>query len=83
MIEAANSANLIKGFEVASDAPSVSNLPFVDDSLNFCDADQDQGMTLKAILLCFEAVSGLKVNSFKSQIIGACVPDIRYVIWRT
>lgn len=72
MIEAANSANLINGFEVASDATSVSNLPFVDDSLNFCDADQDQGMTLKAILLCFEAVSGLKVNSFKSKIIGAC-----------
>lgn len=33
----------------------------------------DQIKNVKAILLCYEAVSGLKINFFKNELIGAKV----------
>ena len=47
----------------------VSHLLYVDDTLVFCGADVRQVCHLRCILLCFEAVSGLKVNLAKSEII--------------
>ncbi|XP_028101318.1 probable amino acid permease 7 [Camellia sinensis] len=48
---------------------SVSHLFYVDDALIFCDADVDQIGYLRCVLLCFEAVSGLRVNLAKSELI--------------
>ncbi|GMP31378.1 hypothetical protein CsSME_00005615 [Camellia sinensis var. sinensis] len=46
---------------------SVSHLFYVDDALIFCDANVDQIGYLRCVLLCFEAVSGLRVNLAKSE----------------
>ena len=47
----------------------VSHLHFVDDALVFCDADLDQVLFLRMILIWFEAVSSLKLNLGKSELV--------------
>lgn len=49
-----------------------------DDSLIFCDADEEQIRLLRMILSIFEAISGLHVNWRKSQIYSVNeVPNIQ------
>ena len=56
----------------------ISNLLFADDTLIFCDADLDQIGDLKCTLLCFEAISRLKVNLGKSEMVPiGNVPNIQ------
>ncbi|KAF5462949.1 hypothetical protein F2P56_018911 [Juglans regia] len=57
---------------------NISYLLFLDDTLIFCEVDNNQIQVLKALILCFEAVSGLRVNLDKSDIlpIGG-VPRLR------
>ena len=55
----------IDGFSVSStggDAMDISHLLFADDTLVFFYADLDQLHHLRCNLLCFEAVSGLRIN---------------------
>lgn len=47
----------------------VSHLLFADDTLILCRRYDDQICSLMALLLCFEAVSSLKVNLSKSVIV--------------
>lgn len=47
----------------------VSHILYEDDTLLFCDVDPTQVGYLCCVLLCFEAVSGLKVNLGKSEMI--------------
>ena len=67
--------NLIRGFKVARSAPSISHLQFADDTLIFREANEDQIKNGKAILFCFEAVSGLKISFFKSELIEIRVEE--------
>jgi hypothetical protein len=46
----------------SQEAMMVSHLLFVDDTLIFCDPNVDQFRDLRCLLLCFKAVSGLKIN---------------------
>lgn len=55
---------LSEGFKVATNALSVSHLQFADDILIFCEAREDQVRNIKATLICFEAVSGMKIIFF-------------------
>ena len=48
---------------------AVSHLLFANDTLIFCDADLDQILFLRMILIWFEAVSGLKINLGKSELV--------------
>ena len=41
----------------------------VDDTVLFCDAVLDQLRAIRCLRLCFEAVSGLKVNLGKSELV--------------
>ncbi|XP_042940888.1 uncharacterized protein LOC122275743 isoform X2 [Carya illinoinensis] len=65
MMSALSRNGLVGGFSVGTQARGITNIShilFADDTLILCDADQSQVRTLKAMLLCFEAVSRLKVN---------------------
>ena len=42
MLSNAGDFNLIRGFKPSSNAPSVSHLQFGDDTLLFCDAEDDK-----------------------------------------
>ena len=48
---------------------AVSHLHFVDDTLIFCEANLDQILFLRMILIWFEAVSGLNINLGKSKLV--------------
>lgn len=65
MIKAAANGNVINGFRTGTNAPTVSHLQFANDKLLFCDANKDKVNNVKTTLLCFEAVSGLKINFLK------------------
>jgi hypothetical protein len=42
---------------------------FADDTLVFCGANLDHRHYLRALFLCFEAVSGLKINLAKLELV--------------
>ena len=48
---------------------AVSHLLFADDTLIFCEADLDQILIFHMILIWFEAVSDLKINLGKSELV--------------
>uniref|UniRef100_A0A2N9GD19 Reverse transcriptase domain-containing protein n=1 Tax=Fagus sylvatica TaxID=28930 RepID=A0A2N9GD19_FAGSY len=77
----AEEGHFLRGFEVRGRSTTplmISNLLFAYDTLIFCDADLDQIGYLKCTLLCFEAVSGLKVNLDKSEMVPiGNVPNIQ------
>lgn len=72
MVDATSSADLIKGFQAVRNALIVTHVQFADDTLIFCDADPEQIVNVRLSLrvLTFEAVSGLTVNFFNSEVLG-------------
>jgi hypothetical protein len=58
---------LLSGFLVG--VKLVSHLVFVDNTLIFCDADRDPFLHLCCLFLCFEVVSGLKINLSKLELV--------------
>ena len=48
----------------------VSHLLFADDTLVFCEASEDQMVYLSWLLMWFEAISGLRINLDKSDILS-------------
>jgi hypothetical protein len=61
----------LEGFSVAHNNGSelkVSHLLFADDTLIFCGAERDHLVHLKGVLMCFEAVSELRINLGKSEL---------------
>jgi hypothetical protein len=72
MLGALISRGLISGFTVGSsemNRVNVSHLLFADDALVFCGANESQIRHVGALLVCFEAVTGLKVNLSKSALV--------------
>ena len=53
----------------------VSHLLHADDTILFCDADLVQFLYIRMALTCFEAVTGLKVNMAKSEMVPIGVVD--------
>jgi exonuclease III len=73
MVNATVEQGLISGFSVGGRVFSdlvVSHSLFADDTLIFCEACPEQLHYVRLILLCFEAVSGLKVNLGKSEMVA-------------
>jgi len=58
---------------VESSGLTISHLQYVDDSLFIGEATMANLWALKTILRCFELASGLKVNFYKSQVMGVNV----------
>jgi hypothetical protein len=72
MLGAFTSRGLILGFSLGSSKlarVNVSHLLFVDDTLIFCGANASQIRHIRALLVCFEVVAGLKVNLSKSALV--------------
>ena len=66
----------LSGFHVGDSAGRslvVSYLLFANDTLIFCDANIDQLLILRMVLIWFEVVSGLKVNLGKSELVAVGV----------
>ncbi|MCI15852.1 RNA-directed DNA polymerase (Reverse transcriptase), partial [Trifolium medium] len=67
--------NLFKGFTIRSDGPTISHVQYADDMLCIGEPSVENLWTLKAILRGFELASGLKVNFWKSCLVGVNVSD--------
>ncbi|KAK9988965.1 hypothetical protein SO802_029204 [Lithocarpus litseifolius] len=72
MLKRMEGAGLIRGFSLEGrrdGVESVSHLLFADDTILFCDADVEQILHIRLLLLSFQAVTGLKVNVLKSEMV--------------
>ncbi len=72
MLKMATEEGHIKGFHAGQAAVPrvcISHLLFADDTILFCDADPKQLLYIRMTLTCFEAVTGLKVNLSKSEMV--------------
>jgi hypothetical protein len=69
----AGDLGLFKGFNIGGDGPLISHLQYADDTLCIGEASVENLWSLKAILRGFERASGLKVNFWKSNIMGVNV----------
>jgi exonuclease III len=75
VIRKAVELELFKGFLVGNDGITVSHLQYADDTLCIGEASVQNLWTLKAILRGFEMASGLKVNFWKSCLLGINVSE--------
>ena len=72
MVKRMEGAGLLSGFRVdgmRGRGECVSHLLFGDDTILFCDAEVEQILHVRLLLLGFQAVTGLKVNVAKSEIV--------------
>ena len=72
MLRRVEGAGLIHGFKIESrrgGGECVTHLLFADNTILFCDADVEQIFHIRLLLLSFQAVTGLKVNVHKSEMV--------------
>ncbi|GKV31185.1 hypothetical protein SLEP1_g39903 [Rubroshorea leprosula] len=70
LVSTASQKGLLDGAEVGSRGFKVSHLQYVDDTILFAKAKEENVWAMKGILRAFELVSGLKINFNKSHLIG-------------
>jgi hypothetical protein len=71
----AEELGMFKGFKIRNYGPTISHLQYADDTLCIGEATVENIWTLKAILRGFERASGLKVNFWKSSLMGVNIDD--------
>ena len=72
MMKRVEGAGLLHGFRAdgrQGGGECVSHLLFADDTILFGDADVEQILHVQMLLLCFQAMTGLKVNGLKSEMV--------------
>ncbi|MCH83355.1 putative non-LTR retroelement reverse transcriptase, partial [Trifolium medium] len=76
LMEAMVERNLFTGYSVGDITPvSVSHLQFADDTLLLGSKSWANVRALRAVLVLFESMSGLRVNFNKSLLVGVNIPD--------
>ncbi|PNX58080.1 ribonuclease H, partial [Trifolium pratense] len=75
-MEAMVARNLFEGYSLGeSDPISVTHLQFADDTLLMGAKSWANVWALRALLVLFETMSGLKVNFNKSMLVGVNIPE--------
>ena len=59
----------------------VSHLLYADDTILFCDANPEQLLYIRMVLTYFEAVTGLKVNMTKSEMVLVSLKVLIPINW--
>ncbi|PNX79892.1 ribonuclease H, partial [Trifolium pratense] len=76
LMEAMIAQNLFKGYSIVEQGSmTVSHLQFADDTLLLGVKSWGNVRALRAVLVLFESMSGLKVNFNKSMLVGVNIPD--------
>ncbi|XP_028064073.1 uncharacterized protein LOC114267248 [Camellia sinensis] len=75
LMEKAKEEGLLRGVKVGPNELILSHLQFVDDTTILCEADWEEIVAVKRILRCFELMSSLKINFYKSIVYGVGVRD--------
>jgi len=70
MVRQALRKDMLRGVKVGRNSIECCLLQFADDTLFTCEYSFDNIFAIKAILRCYEIVSGLKVNFHKSKLAG-------------
>ena len=73
LLKMTEDGGFLRGFQASHNTSGglhISHLLFVDDTILFCDASEEQLLHIRMILIFFEAITGLKVNVGKSEIVG-------------
>ena len=72
MVKRMEGASLLSSFRAdgrKGRGECVSHLLFADDTFLFCDAEVEQVLHVRLLLFCFQAVTGLKVNIAKNEMV--------------
>jgi hypothetical protein len=72
MLRKVEEEGLIRGFRAGSNSAEglcISHILYADNTILFCDADLDQLIYVRIVLTCFEAVTSLRVNMAKSEMV--------------
>jgi hypothetical protein len=78
LLQTMEEAGLIRGFQagmLGGIEVRISHLLFADDTIVFCDAVPEQVFHVWKVLSCFEAITGLRVNLGKSEMVPVGVVD--------
>ncbi|XP_028060751.1 uncharacterized protein LOC114264345 [Camellia sinensis] len=75
LFQRAKALDLIKGAVIGLREVNVTHLQFADDTIVFCEAEENDILSVKRILRCFEVLSGLKINFHKSTVCGVGVQE--------
>jgi hypothetical protein len=69
--------NLIFGLLPSVDSGGIISLQYADDTLLFLKDDLDKAANLKWLIVCFEQLSGMKINNDKSNLLVVGVNEDR------
>jgi hypothetical protein len=69
--------NLIFGLLPSVDSGGIISLQYADDTLLFLKDDLDKAANLKWLIVCFEQLSGMKINYDKSNLLVVGVNEDR------
>ena len=73
LLKKTEEGGFLSGFQASPSASGglhISHLLYVDDTILFCDASKEQLLHIRMVLIFFEAITGLKVNIGKSEIVS-------------
>ena len=76
LMKSLSDINLFNGYKVGrNDLVSISHFQFADDTLILGEKSWANIFAMRAVLIQFQDLSGLKVNFLKSLLVGVNVPD--------